>query len=317
MPKRQWLWSRDRVNQSLANDELVFSRKGDEVTVSYKQYLLSETGEKRGSKPASIVDGIYTQHGTQELAELFDGQLVLQFPKPTALLKHLVRVGSDGTQDDLILDFFAGSCTTAQAVLELNREDEGTRRFIMVQLPEPTGQPEFSTITDLGKERIRRVVRKLKNQTPNILTGGGSSPPEDLGFKVFKLSKPHIQRWHPGDDRDPETYAKDLSLFDDPLGPGWTPENVLWEVALREGYGLNTRFEKKALAGASGSGNVVYEVSDPDTGQRFAVCLDDEIRADLSKHYRLEPDFLFVCRDKALDDTAAANLALQCRLKTI
>src|SRR5438067_6161203 len=102
-------------------------------------------------------------------------------------------------------------------------------------------------------------------------------------------------------------------LFNDPLVPGWKAENVLWEVALREGYGLNSRFEKKALS----NGNTLYEVNDPDSGQSFAVCLDDAVRADLSRCYELTPDRLFVCRDMALDDTAAANLALQCRLKTI
>jgi adenine-specific DNA-methyltransferase len=90
---------------------------------------------------------------------------------------------------------------------------------------------------------------------------------------------------------------------------------VLWEVALREGYSLNTRFEKKELP----NGNAVFEVTDPDKEppQAFTVCLDDEVRADLSKHLDLTSDRLVVCRDNALDDTAAANLALQCRLKTI
>ena len=91
--------------------------------------------------------------------------------------------------------------------------------------------------------------------------------------------------------------------------------NVLWEVALREGYGLNTRFMRKKLD----NGNTVYEVTDPDKDppQTFTACLDEEARAELSKHYPLTTETLFICRDRALDDTAAANLALQCHLKTI
>jgi len=94
---------------------------------------------------------------------------------------------------------------------------------------------------------------------------------------------------------------------------GWKPQNVIWEVALREGLSLNTRFAPRDLA----NGNKIYDVMDPDTGQKFMICLDDKILADLSKHCELTLEDLFVCRDVALDDSAAANLALQCRLKTI
>jgi adenine-specific DNA-methyltransferase len=234
-------------------------------------------------------------------------------PKPSDLMRRIVSMAS--SNDDLVLDFFAGSCTTAQAVLELNREDGGNRRYVMVQLPEPTGREEYPTIADIGKERIRRVIAQLKKESEGQLDLKDREAPEDLGFKVFKLAKPNIQQWVLDANRDPDAYAQKLSLFDDPLVAGWAPENVHWEVALREGYGLNTRFEKKEL----GNGNTVYEVTDPDkeTPQTFTVCLDDEIRVDLSKHYELTAERLFVCRDKALDDTAAANLALQCRLKTI
>ena len=88
---------------------------------------------------------------------------------------------------------------------------------------------------------------------------------------------------------------------------------MIWEVALREGFSLNTRFAPRDLA----NGNKIYDVTDPDTGQKFMICLDDKILVDLSKHCELALEDLFVCRDMALDDSAAANLALQCRLKTI
>lgn len=202
----------------------------------------------------------------------------------------------------------------------------------MVQLPEPTENKEFPNIAEIAKERIRRVIARLQSEeaeklpfeSPQCQQGprgdalagaAGSGSDLDLGFKVFKLAKPNIQQWVPEANRDPDAYAEKLSLFNDPLVAGWTPENVLWEVALREGYSLNTRFAKKELP----NGNAVFEVTDPDKEppQAFIVCLDDEIRADLSKHLDLSPARLFVCRDNALDDTAAANLALQCRLKTI
>ena len=104
-------------------------------------------------------------------------------------------------REDIIIDFFAGSCSTAQAVLELNREDGGNRRFIMVQLPEPTPagstarQQGFETIADIGKERIRRVAAKLHDERNGRLDLDGGAASEDLGFRVFTLGESHYRRW--------------------------------------------------------------------------------------------------------------------------
>jgi len=311
-PKRQWWWRKERTMLALQNNELVFTGEGDSASVSYKQYLRDESGEARGAKPFSVIDGIYTQQGTADLMDLF-GEAVIQFPKPVALLKKLVSTGSSPDEGHIILDFFAGSCTTAQAVLELNAEDGGDRQFIMVQLPEPTGNPKYPKLTDIGEERIRRVIKRMKSaadEQPQLET---REQLEDLGCKVFKLASPNIQQWKPDVDRDPDTYGQELALFNDPLISGWQPGNVIWEVALREGFGLKTRFAVHELK----NGNKVYDIYDPDTDQKFIICLDDQIRADFSKHCELTLETLFICRDIALDDSAAANLALQCRLKTI
>jgi adenine-specific DNA-methyltransferase len=311
-PKRQWWWKKERAMLALQNNELVFTGEGESASVSYKQYLRDETGEERGAKPFSIIDGIYTQQGTSDLVELF-GETVIQFPKPVALLKKIVNMGSSADEGHIILDFFAGSCTTAQAVLELNAGDGGDRQFIMVQLPEPTGNPKYPKLTDIGEERIRRVIDKLKGRPQENLDLSQKAGNNEPGFKVFKLAPPNIQQWKPDVDRDPESYVQELSLFNDPLMSGWQAVNVIWEVALREGFGLKTYFAARDLA----NGNKIYDVFDPDTDQKFIICLDDQIRADLSKNCELTADTLFICRDIALDDSAAANLALQCRLKTI
>jgi adenine-specific DNA-methyltransferase len=311
-PKRQWWWGKERTAVALKNNELVFTGDGENLSVSYKQYLRDENGEARGAKPFSVIDGIYTQQGTADLADLF-GESVIQFPKPVALIKKLINIGSDADEGHIILDFFAGSGTTAQAVLELNREDGGNRRFVLVQLPEPTGNTKYPSITDIGKERIRRVIERLAKDTQKGLDLKDRRQSEDVGFKVFKLAKPNIQQWSHDEERDPEAYSQKLALFNDPLVAGWKPENVIWEVALREGFGLKTQFASRDL----GNGNTVYDVIDPDSEQKFVICLDDKIPIDLSKHCELTLEDLFVCRDVALDDSAAANLALQCRLKTI
>ena len=209
-------------------------------------------------------------------------------------------------EEAIVLDFFAGSCTTAQAVLELNREDGGNRRFIMVQLPEPTGNPQFPTIAIIGKERIRRVVTRMKKERAGQLA---LDKPEDLGFKVFKLATSNYRQWDAAQP-DAAAFAHQAELFADPLVKGWQPENVLYEVALKEGYGLNVTVESTAVKD-------VQIVSDLDKNQSFYLTLAARVALDELRPLDLKKDNLFICRDSALDDEAAANLALQCRLKTI
>jgi adenine-specific DNA-methyltransferase len=250
-----------------------------------------------------------------EYVKYEDTDNVLDTVKPTRLLKRILQIGTTARSRDVVLDFFAGSFSTAHAVLALNREDGGNRQFICVQLPEPLPKPELQlkSLTDVGKQRIRNVVADLGRKSADSLSLNPEEPAEDLGTKIFKLASPSIQQWKPDVDRDPDAYTQELALFNDPLVHRWRPENVIWEVALREGFGLNTRFTERELA----NGNKVYDVLDLDTGQTFIICLDDQIRADFSKNCDLTQDTLLICRDVALDDSAAANLALQCRLKTI
>jgi len=333
---RYWVVNRDRFQQLNEDRRIWWGDSGDNMP-ALKRFL-SEV--KQGMAPQTLwkyEDVGHTQEAKKELLEFVpyeNTDNVLDTVKPTRLLQRILQLGTTPSDQDLVIDFFGGSCSTAHAVMNQNRDDGGNRRFIVVQLPEPLPVPEsmLKYLTDIGKERIRRVIAKLQKEAEGQLdlrvqetdvatdaTGAITGParpevrPEDLGFKVFKLAKPHIQLWDGTGPRDQEGYAKKLALYNDPLVPGWKAEGVLWEVALREGYGLNTRFEKKSLD----NGTIVYVVSDPDTGQRFTVCLDDEVRADVSRHLELKADDVFICRDKALDDTAAANLALQCRLKTI
>jgi adenine-specific DNA-methyltransferase len=212
------------------------------------------------------------------------------------------------------LDFFAGSATTAQAVLELNREDGGNRRFILVQLPEPTGREDYPTIADISRERIRRVIGRMEGEGEGELALSGRDTPEDLGFKTFRLAPSNFRSWTVQEGTpDPDIYAEQLSALLDSLVDGWTPEGVIQEVALKEGYGLNLHIERVDTVSAV----TVYRVRDPLTGQSFHISLDEQVRRSDLDPLRLGPGDLFVCRDAALDDETAANLALQCRLKTL
>ena len=305
-PDKQWQWSEERVKKALESNEIIISKQSGKWSVRYKQYLYDEDGKERGAKPFSILDGPYTQEGTAEIKELFGDGKIFPFPKPSKLIKQFISyIWYD--KDAIILDFFAGSCATAQALLDLNREDGGNRKFILVQLPEPTENKEFSTIAEIGKERIRRVIKKMKKEREGQLPLG---KPEDLGFKVFKLRKSNYRQWDGEAQKDPKAYARQMEMLADPLVKGWKEENVIYEVALKEGYGLNIVLDETGTKG-------VQKVSDADRSQSFYISLADRIKSKDVKPLDLIKDDLFICRDIALDDETAANLSLQCRLKTI
>ena len=312
-PAKGWRYEQSMMEKLIAEGRVLWpsSREGRPRRKKFLSELKSEfTGL------SSILGVPTTSAGTQEIRSMFGSDL-FDFPKPLGLLKLLVEQAA--SEDDIIIDFFAGSCPAAQAVLELNREDGGSRRSIMVQLPEPTpeGSPAreagYKTIADIGKERIRRVIAQMQQEREGQLPLETRETPEDLGFKVFKLAPSNYQLWRGLDEDTPDAYAEQMELFADPLVDGWKVENVIYEVALKEGYGLNCRIETVPAV----PGNTIYRVTDPDKEQSSYVCLDNAIGLENLSALNLEKDDLFICRDVALDDEAAANLALQCRLKVI
>lgn len=183
----------------------------------------------------------------------------------------------------------------------------------MIQLPERTDNPELPTIAEIGKERIRRVITKIKLEDAGKLNLSTRKNPEDLGFRVFKLRQSNYKQWKNVAGEDAEAYTEQLTFFTDPLVENWVPENVLWEVAIKEGYGLNAYFERLEKV----QDNRVWRISDPDKKQSLLVCLDDRLEQSTLSVLPLTRDQVFVCLNKALNDTLAANLALQCRLKKI
>ena len=312
-PAKGWRYEQSMMEKLIAEGRVLWpsSREGRPRRKKFLSELKSEfTGL------SSILGVPTTSAGTQEIRSMFGSDL-FDFPKPLGLLKLLVEQAA--SEDDIIIDFFAGSCPAAQAVLELNREDGGSRRSIMVQLPEPTpeGSPAreagYKTIADIGKERIRRVIAQMQQEREGQLPLETRETPEDLGFKVFKLAPSNYQLWRGLDEDTPDAYAEQMELFTDPLVDGWRAENVIYEVALKEGYGLNCHIETVPAV----PGNTIYRVTDPDKEQSFYVCLDNAIGLKNLGALNLGKDDLFICRDVALDDEAVANLALQCRLKTI
>lgn len=309
---RSWIFTEKELSELLADNRLWFGRNGS--SKPSKKLFLTEV--KQGLVPTtwwSHEDAGHNDEAKKELKSLLPEEIPFETPKPTRLIKRILQIGTTSNTNDIILDFFSGSSTTADSVLQLNKEDKGNRRFIMIQFPERTKIKDYPTIAEIGKERIRRVIAKLKAERNGQLDLDEREQPEDLGFRVYKFAPSLIKQWpgHQGDDAE-EYIALALS-FVDLLVEGWTPEGVLWEVALKEGLSLSSRVETVPETGP----NKVQCVTDPDTGRSFFICLDDVIDPDLQAKLNLDATDLFVCRDAAIDETTHANLALACHIKTL
>jgi adenine-specific DNA-methyltransferase len=191
-PEKQWQWAKERVMTALADDELVIMKKKGKWTVSYKQYLKDDTGEERASKAYSIIEGIYTQQGTNELKAMFGDGKVFSFPKPRALVEQLIQLST--SKNSLVLDSFAGSGTTGHAILEINKMDGGHRRFILVEMEESVCQSVtakrltkavqgYEDVPGLaGGFHFCRLGRTLLDKDGNI---NGDVPFADLARYVF------------------------------------------------------------------------------------------------------------------------------------
>ncbi len=237
-PARQWLWGKERALTALAQGELEFAegRTGD-LTVHTKQYLRDEDGVVRRGKPFSIIDNVFTQHGTNEMLELFGNAQVFPFPKPVAFLRQLIDVLASGA-DDIVLDFFAGSASTAHAVLSQNASDGGTRPFVLVQLPEKTADRSssrkagFDTIAAISRERIRRAGRKFD--------GLGV----DTGFRTFNVDTTSMAQVL----NTPDTINQlTLDQLEASIKSDRTPEDLLFQVLLDWGLELALPIKRQQI----------------------------------------------------------------------
>jgi len=277
-PKRQWLWSKERVEKALENNEIEFIKgKNGEWSVHTKQYLKDENGKIRQGKAFSIIDDVYTQHGTNEIIDLFGNAQSFSFPKPTKFVQKLLQIGLNGSPNNIILDYFAGSATTAHAIMQLNAEDKGNRKFIMVQLPEKTDEESeayksgYKTISEIGKERIRRAGKKIKEELKEKgkQLKFGEEPINtdrlDIGFRVYKTDSTNMKDvyYHPE-----ELQHKQLSFLESNIKEDRTPDDLLTQVILDLGLELNLPIEKKEILG-----NTVFIVQT----NALVACFDDNI----------------------------------------
>ncbi len=287
-----WRWSLERYLVEKAQNNLVFIESPTGVLVSsdgkpskwnvYTKIWLSNRQED-GQTPTNFISKFENRHSAKELKEL---EISFDFAKPIGLIKYLISL-MDDTKDSIILDFFCGSATTAHAVMALNAEDGGKRRYIMVQLPEVCDEKSealkagYKTIADIGKERIRRAGKKIKQENadkPGI-------DQLDIGFRVLKIDSSNMKDVY---------YAPDTVQQSDLLGQvnnireDRTPEDLLFQVLLDWGVDLSLPITQETIAGKA-----IFFVD----GNALAACFDTGINEAFVKELAARHPLRVVFRD--------------------
>lgn len=236
----------------------------------------------------------HSQEATQEVKNLFDGHAYFDYPKPVRLIKKILQIGTH--EDSIVLDFFSGSATTAHALMKLNMEDLGTRKFILVQIPESVeedsdaGRAGYSTICEIGKERIRRAGKKIKEE------GGPAAQNLDIGFRVLRLDSSNMQDvyYNPA-----STTQSLLDLTTDNIKPDRTPEDLLFQVMLDLGVLLSSKIVETEIAGKK-----VFNVADG----FLLACFDTDVTTETVTAIAKKQPYYVVFRDSSMaNDSVATN----------
>lgn len=259
-PSTGWRYSKERMNELAAEGRILFP-KNDDGRPREKKFRKEMKSDFIAFR--SIIDGIHTADGTQEIRSLFGSDL-FPFPKPTALIASLINQVTD--EDDIIVDFFSGSATTAQAVMQVNASDGGRRQFVLVQLPEPCNQKSEAyrvgckNIADISKERIRLAGKKI------ISSQSHDDWNKDIGFRVLKIDSSNMADVY----YTPDVLDKaNLDLFVENIKPDRTAEDLLFQVMLDWGVDLALPITKDVVQGKE-----VFLVDGNDSQMALAACFD-------------------------------------------
>ena len=291
---RCWRTSKESFDKLVEENRVYFGEDGNN-TPRLKRFL-SEL-KYDGMAPTSILlfkEVGHSQEGSQELTKLLDVG-AFDGPKPTRLLKRILTL-SNSKEDCIVLDFFSGSSSLADATLQMNLEDGGNRKFIMVQIPETTSEKSiahkagYKNICEIGKERIRRAGAKIKKDSPMTTAN------IDTGFRVLKLDSTNMKDVY----YNPAEY--DFSLFEtlaDNIKEDRTPEDLLFQVMLDLGVLLSSKIEESTIAGKK-----VFNVA----GNYLIACFDDNVTEETIKAIAQQEPYYFVMRDSSMaSDSVATN----------
>jgi len=245
--KKAWKFSKDVHDQHVAEKRIWWGRDGRNSVPALKLFLADVRDGLIPHNWWPHEDAGHTDEAKKELDRLFDGNAPFDTPKPLRLMTRIFQVGAIGPTD-IVLDFFSGSGTTAHAALDLNAQDGGSRKFILVQLPETTGRADYPTIADICKERVRRVIRILNDDDTGKLALNAERRP-DRGFRVFKLAESNFGPWNGAVSNDAESLSNQIELHVNHIRDGRTADDMLYEILLKSGFTLTTSVESLMLEG--------------------------------------------------------------------
>lgn len=262
IPGKGWRYPSATLKQMILDNMVVFGK--DETTIPRRKYLLSENMYE--NVPSLYYNG---KSGSTDVSNLEMKTTYFDNPKPVDLLKQIIQ--STTTENDIILDFFSGSATTAESVMKQNSEDDNNRQFIMVQLPEIIEDKKsdgykdgFRNIPEIAEERIRRAGDKIIGENPEL------ADKLDIGFKVFELSKSNIKKWN----AEPKDLNEHFELLANNFEEGSKSIDVVYEIMLKQGLGLTLPIEKFIVGDAN-----IYKIA---FGSLFIV-LGENITSDAAK----------------------------------
>ena len=298
--KEEWRFKKETYDSLAADNRIVFP-KGGEGKPRYKLFL-SEKQEEGVLANTWLDQTASNQEATREIKELFS-DLVFDTPKPVGLLQFCLQLASN--KDSIVLDFFAGSSTTAHAVMKQNLEDGGRRKYILVQIPEHTSDKSnahkagYEDLCEIGKERIRRAGKKLiegKNSaslTDGLFAGGEEDIKLDIGFRVLKLDSSNMNDVF----YRPEEFSEQL-IKEDNVKSDRTPDDLLFQVMLECNLPLSAKIQTEMIAGKK-----VFSVNN---GYLIA-CFDDYINEEVIKAVAKRKPYYFVMRDSSLSSDNVAD----------
>ena len=291
---RCWFTSKERMQKLIDEGRVYFGADGGN-TPRLKRYLADV---QQGMTPITIwkYDEVgHNQEGRQELKKIFDNKGYFDGPKPQRLMQRILKV-ANLSKESIVLDFFSGSASTAQAVLQMNADENKHCKFIMVQLPEncdensDAAKAGFDTICEIGKERIRRAGAKIKEEA------GLTAPKLDVGFRVLKCDTSNMKEVY----YNPAKYEASLfSRLEENIKEDRTPEDLLFQVMLDWGVLLSSKIEETTIAGKK-----VFNVED----NYLIACFDSDVTEETIKAVAKQKPYYFVMRDSSMaNDSVATN----------
>ena len=302
-PAKGWRYDRNTMNRLIAENRIIWP---DEPSGRpRKKSFLNELSDNLPGFSSVFNLGVFTNTATKEIGALLNGYW-FDFPKPTEIIKQLVSQVTK--ENDVVLDFFSGSATTAHAVMQLNAEDGGNRRFILVQLPEVCDEKSeaykagYKNICEIGKERIRRAGKKLTETKDGQLSMDGEKTPLDIGFKVFKLDTSNMKLWDttPIADGDADELVERMNQMVRRIKPERSDLDMVYEVMLKLGVPLTYPVQQLNI-----NGKPVYEVGE---NCLLLICLAEFVEPeDVQAMADYAPAKMIMSRDCFTSDTAMAN----------